>query len=73
MVRNVGKKRERSAFLKPPLAVEAQILGRTWEPPSDRPLYESGFYSEFAGILQVELRQPMFGVPILMPISKDGP
>jgi hypothetical protein len=50
------KKRELSTFLKSPLAVEEHILGRTWESPGDRSPYESGFYSEFAGILQVKIR-----------------
>jgi hypothetical protein len=47
---------QRSAFLKQPLAVEERVLDGVWEPPGDRAPYESRLYSEFAGILQVEIR-----------------
>ena len=41
------------AFLKQPLAVEEYVLGGARGPPGDRSPYDSKFYSEFAGILQV--------------------
>ena len=60
----------RSTSLKKPLAEEEQLLDGT-RPPSDRFSCDSRFYSEFAGILQVELRQHVFGVCMFITIRKD--
>jgi len=42
--------------------MEEHVLGGTREPPGDKAPYESRFYSEFAGILQVEISNgyPMY-------------
>jgi hypothetical protein len=63
---------KRSAFLKQPLAVEEHILGGAREPPGDRQPYESRLYSVFAGILQVEIRQQVCWVCMLIPIFCEG-
>jgi len=52
--------------------VEELILGEAWEPPGVRSPYESRLYSEFAGILQVEIRQLASGVRILIAFSQEG-
>ena len=54
-----------AAFRKKLLAEEGQSLDGAQEPPGGRSLYESRFYSKFAGILQVKLRQHVFGVYML--------
>src|SRR5262245_15430343 len=40
--------------------------------PSDRSPYKSKFRSEFAGILQIEIRQRVSGVRMLIPIWREG-
>jgi hypothetical protein len=47
---------EHSVFLKQPWAAEEHVLGGARELPDNRS-HESRFRSEFAGILQVEIRQ----------------
>jgi hypothetical protein len=63
---------ERSTFLQHPLAVEEQVLGGARELPGERSLCGSRLYSEFAGILQGELRQRVSGARMLMPILCAG-
>jgi hypothetical protein len=63
---------EQSAFLKQPLAVEEHVLGGARELPGNRSPYESRFCSEFAGILQVEIRQRVSGVRIFIPMLVKG-
>ena len=64
--------RERWAFLEIPLAVEEHVLGGAWEPAGGRSPCESRFYSEFAGLLQVEIRQRVSGICMLIPIFYEG-
>src|SRR4029434_2671936 len=54
-------------FLEFLSTAEEPVLGRAREPPDDRSPYESRFDSEFAGILQLEIRQRVSGVCILFP------
>ena len=58
------------AISKPALTVEEHVLGGVREPPGDRVPYESSFYSEFAGILQVEIRQQGSGARMLISIFR---
>jgi hypothetical protein len=63
---------EYSAFLKQPLVVEEHVLSGAREPLGDRSPYESRIYSEFADILQVEIRQQVSGVRMLIHIFGEG-
>ena len=64
---------ERSALHKPPLPVKEPVLMEPWgHLATGLRAIDSRLRSEFAGTLQVEIRQRVSGVSMLLPICCEG-